>query len=90
MLQRKLKVFLLKFYKYALSVIPMQQCNTSMKNHNYIRKTVNLTPEQIEHIISTDLTFSRFVRRAISREMNSELPFNVVVVEKSRGEKTSN
>ena len=90
MFKEKLNDFLLKVYNNEYSVIPMQQCNTSMKNHNYIRKTVNLTPEQIEHIISTDLTFSRFVRRAISREMNSELPFNVVVVEKSRGEKTSN
>ena len=63
MLQRKLKVFLFKVYSCGDSVIPM----------TYISKTVNLTPEQVERIAKTRISYSVYIRD---------------LLEKSRGDQT--
>ena len=63
MFKQKLNDFLLKVYRCGDSVIPM----------TYISKTVNLTPEQVERIAKTRISYSVYIRD---------------LLEKSRGDQT--
>ena len=51
-----------------------------------ITKAVGITKEQMEYIDKNCINFSKFVQRAIEKEMLGEIPFDILVVEKNKGE----
>ena len=50
-----------------------------------ITKAVGITKEQMEYIDKNCLNFSKFVQRAIEKEMLGEIPFDILVVENEKG-----
>jgi hypothetical protein len=51
-----------------------------------ITKAVGITKQQMEYIDKNCINFSKFVQRAIEKEMLGEIPFDILVVEKNKGE----
>jgi|TARA_B110000438_G_C15515488_1_gene521810 hypothetical protein len=54
-----------------------------------VSKAVGITKEQMEYIDKHCLNFSKFVQRAIEKEMLGEIPFDILVVEKKKGVENS-
>ena len=53
---------------------------------NIITKAVGITKEQMEYIDKNCINFSKFVQRAIEKEMLGDIPFDILVVENKKGE----
>ena len=47
-------------------------------------KAVGITKEQMEYIDKNCINFSKFVQRAIDKEMLGEIPFDILVVENKK------